>query len=169
MFLSVLMAAGVFLSYVFGAAYQLTEEELSTLAMVAVTVPEICLLIRISIPFDPLRGILLGCVIGGLLVGSSLFSSILSLADLSWELMGHMLAMTLISAAVFNILYTFIEKRRARITQKLASKSGDPNKKKRRDSYTLEAYIGMGIRKAAAWIKNRNKAANHKSKEREKS
>ena len=73
------------------------------------------------------------------------------------------------SAAVFNILYTFIEKRRARITQKLASKSGDPNKKKRRDSYTLEAYIGMGIRKAAAWIKNRNKAANHKSKEREKS
>jgi len=165
----VMMAAGVFLSYVFGAAYQLTEEELSTLAMVAVTVPEICLLIRISIPFDPLRGILLGCVIGGLLVGSSLFSSILSLADLSWELMGHMLAMTLISAAVFNILYTFIEKRRARITQKLASKSGDPNKKKRRDSYTLEAYIGMGIRKAAAWIKNRNKAANHKSKEREKS
>lgn len=164
-----MMAAGVFLSYAFARVSGLTEQELSTLAMVAVTVPEVCLLIRISIPFDPIRGALLGCVIGGLLLGSCLFSSLLSLAELSWHLLGLMLAVTLISAIVFNILYTAIEKWRDKVAQKHLALGDDPKKKRRRDSLTVEAYIVIGIRKAAAWIKEKSKKVKSRIRERKKS
>lgn len=92
-------------------ALGLTYGQISTLCVLLVAWIGVMLVIRLSIPFTPIRWGLLVVVVGGTLIGVTLFGGLFNIAAFVPS-MGTMLAIgALIDAVAFNILYSVFDRR----------------------------------------------------------
>ena len=94
-------------------------EEISTLAVLLTAWMGIMLIIRLSVPFTPIRAALLVVVVAGMLLGSTLLHSLFAIYPLSFSMVVTLVVLAAITAVVYHILYTVIdnwhEKRQAQL------------------------------------------------------
>lgn len=117
---AVTMLLGIILTYLAGLIFHLQYEETSTLAVILTAMSGVFLLIRISIPFNLIRRILLGVVLGGLLCGIFFLQSLLGLAPLSGQLLLFIVGTGVLNALIFTGLYHLTEQ--IRIKKERSSK-----------------------------------------------
>lgn len=103
------MVLGILVVYIAGKIFRLSQIEISTLAVIITAATGVFLLIRISIPFNFVRSVLLGVVLGGLVCGVLFFGELLNLAPLSLNLFIFLLGTGLVNAAIFTGLYHIME------------------------------------------------------------
>ena len=90
--------------------FGISQGELSTIAVYLTSLIGLMLIVRLSIPFNLLRAVMLAISAGGLAIGCIFFPGFFSLAPLG----GSAVIMTLIFAAVsillFNLMYNFADR-----------------------------------------------------------
>ncbi len=107
---AVTMTIGIIVTYLAGMIFKLSYEETSTLAVILTATSGVYLLVRISIPFNLIRKILLGVVLCGLLCGIFCFQPLLGLAPLSGQLALFVLGTGILNAVIFTGLYHMTER-----------------------------------------------------------
>lgn len=94
-------------------------EEVSTLAVLLTAWMGIMLIVRLSIPFTPIRAALLVVVVAGMLIGSTLLHSLFAIYPLTFSMVVTLVVLAAITAVVYHLLYTAIdgwhEKRQAKL------------------------------------------------------
>lgn len=94
-------------------------EEISTLAVLLTAWMGIMLIIRLSLPFTPIRIALLVVVVLGMLIGSTFLHNLFAIYPLSTSMVITLIVLAAITAVVYHFLYTTIdswhEKRQAQL------------------------------------------------------
>lgn len=94
-------------------------QEISTLAVLLTAWMGIMLIIRLSIPFTPIRAALLVVVVLGMLIGSTFLHNLFAIYPLSFSMIITLVVLAAITAVVYHFLYTAIgnwhEKRQAKL------------------------------------------------------
>ena len=98
----------VLISVVYGFMVQLTQEQFSTLCVILTCVMGVNLVIRLSIPFNPIRITLLVAILAGLFLGIFVFGDIFMLVPFSFEMTTATIVLAAIVTIVFNLLFTFV-------------------------------------------------------------
>ncbi len=81
-----------------------TENEISTMSVIAIALVGVLMVISLSVPFNAIRTALLVVVLGGLILGMTVFTGLFSITPLSQGAVIFMLIMS----AVTVVLFTFI-------------------------------------------------------------
>ncbi len=93
-----------------GANLSILPQEISTVAVYLTALCCLLLIIRLSIPFNVLRGAMLGLSVAGLVLSSLFLSNLFSLVTLSLNGIILLLIAGVVTAIVFNLMYTIAEK-----------------------------------------------------------
>ncbi len=90
--------------------FTLTEAEFSTISVYLTAVSCVLLVIRLSIPMNLLRGIMLAVSVTGVVIGSLLFGSLFSLVALSIEGIVVLAVFSAATILIFNLLYNISQR-----------------------------------------------------------
>ena len=93
-----------------GHLFSLTIGEFSTISVYMTALSCLLLVIRLSVPLNLLRGIMLILSIGGIVVGSLFFRQFFSLTTLSFEGLLVLILFAAGTIVVFNVLYNIAQK-----------------------------------------------------------
>ena len=93
-----------------GHLFSLTIGEFSTISVYMTALSCLLLVIRLSVPLNLLRGIMLILSIGGVVVGSLFFRQFFSLTTLSFEGLLVLMLFAAGTIVVFNVLYNIAQK-----------------------------------------------------------
>lgn len=92
----------VYLRDLFGVV---NSDELSTICVYLTALSGFLLVVRLSLPINFLRGIMLVVSVGGVVLGSLLFGDLFSVVQLSFDAVIMLVALGLATVVLFNILY----------------------------------------------------------------
>lgn len=92
----------VYLRDLFGVV---NSDELSTICVYLTALSGFLLVVRLSLPINFLRGIMLVVSVGGVVLGSLLFGDLFSVVQLSFDAVIMLVALGIATVVLFNILY----------------------------------------------------------------
>lgn len=92
----------VYLRDLFGVV---NSDELSTICVYLTALSGFLLVVRLSLPINFLRGIMLVISVGGVVLGSLLFGDLFSVVQLSFDAVIMLVALGIATVVLFNILY----------------------------------------------------------------
>lgn len=88
--------------------FDLTYEEISTLCVLFISFVGVLLIIKLSIPFTPIRIALLIVTVAGLALGSTLFAALFNITVLTQQMWVMLIAAAVVATALFLALYNTI-------------------------------------------------------------
>lgn len=97
------------LLYICQRLFALSDEQVSTMAVVLTALTGILLLIRISLPFTPIRTALLAVVCGSVLLGLTVFRELFEIVPFTPLMLWTLLVLGIVCAVVFTGLYIVSE------------------------------------------------------------
>ncbi|SCH10094.1 Probable cation-transporting ATPase F [uncultured Ruminococcus sp.] len=111
------------LVYLFQGWFDLTHEQVSTVAVVLTALTGILLLLRISVPFTPIRTALFLFVITGMGIGLTVFRSLFEIAPFTAEMGWVIGILSVVCVLLFSLFYGlmnrfFIKSRKPEISKK---------------------------------------------------
>lgn len=109
------VVANILLLYLCQEWFALEHAEVSTLAVVLTALTGVLLLIRISLPFTPIRIALLCVVCGGTLLGLTAFGWLFEIAPFTWEMLLILLVLGAVCFGLFQLLYWGMERAMQRL------------------------------------------------------
>ena len=95
---------------IFSQAFGIPFQELSTIAVYINALTGLLLIIRLSIPINPLRGAMLTVSVIGLLIAFIFFGNLFSLVSLSTPAWILLIVLSLLTVVGFNLLYNIADK-----------------------------------------------------------
>lgn len=101
---AICVVGAVLISVIYGFIVGLTQDQFSTLCVLLTCVAGVNLVIRLSIPFNPVRICLLVVILAGLGIGIFFFGNIFMLTSFSFE----MICVTLVLAAIITVLFNWL-------------------------------------------------------------
>ncbi|MCF0136504.1 MAG: HAD-IC family P-type ATPase [Lachnospiraceae bacterium] len=133
------MFVGLLLSYLAGVLFGLEFEEISMICVLATGITMFCLLIRISLPFDWIRGTLVGVVAAGLVAGGILLKDLLGFVALDWKLGLILTGIACINAVLFFCSFHLCEKMRDTINARYPDELLKENRRRKLEKKALRA------------------------------
>lgn len=130
---------GLLLTFLLGSLMGLEHAEISMLCVFASSITLVCLLVRISIPFDVIRSILLGLVCVGLIGGAILLSGLLGFVPFTWKSILILIVTAGIDGTVFFFLFREGEKLREYINRKYPDELLKENRRKKMEKKAIRA------------------------------
>jgi cation-transporting ATPase E len=88
----------------------LSYEQISTLCVYLMSYVGVLLVIRLSIPFTPIRWVLLAVIVGGLLCASQLFPGMFDIQPLTQHMAIILISGLVFNTIVFQLLYNISER-----------------------------------------------------------
>lgn len=104
------MTIGVLLVYLTASFFHLSYPEISTCCVMVVCAVGVCLLLRISIPFNIVRGVLFGLVIVGIIGGYALLGWFFSFVHLTGPMAAVIAICAVLAGTFFNLAFSYMEK-----------------------------------------------------------
>ena len=104
------IAMNVILSAALSTALGITQDELSTMAVYITSLVCLLLIVRLSIPFNALRGGMLAISIAGLIIAVTFFGSFFMLTALSTNALILLCCSAVFFTVLFNVLYHIADK-----------------------------------------------------------
>lgn len=108
---AIMVVGSVLLACVFSVAWGLAQEEFSTLCVMLSSVAGMCLVVRLSMPFNAIRVALVTVCACGLLAGIFLVPSMFMLTTFGTEMGVAALVLAAVIIAVFQLLFNFALKK----------------------------------------------------------
>ena len=106
---AVTIVCNIGLLYICQRLFALSDEQVSSMAVVLTALTGILLLIRISLPFTPIRAALLAVVCGSMLVGLTVFRELFEITPFTPLMLGTLLVLGIVCAVLFSGLYLISE------------------------------------------------------------
>ena len=88
--------------------WHITDEQISTIATIVTSFTGVILIIRICIPFNPIRTALVAFIVSGLVIGMTVFSSLFNIVPFTTTTLTITVSLIVVSFIVFNLLYNFV-------------------------------------------------------------
>ncbi len=88
--------------------WHITDEQISTIATIVTSFTGVILIIRICIPFNPIRIALVAFIVSGLVIGMTVFSSLFNIVPFTTTTLTITVSLIVVSFIVFNLLYNFV-------------------------------------------------------------
>lgn len=108
-------AATIVLNIIFiclvSGMWNITDEQVSTLSTMITSFTGVMLIIRICIPFNPIRTTLVVFIIAGLTLGMTLFSELFNIVPFTELTLALTISLCAVSFIIFNLLYNFVGNR----------------------------------------------------------
>lgn len=117
---SAAIVVALFATIIYGRATDISFEEISTISLLLTAFIGIALIVRISLPFTPLRVALIVAIIGMLAVGMLGFGSFFKLAMIDGAASIFLAVSSIIGVLGFNIMYNRLNGRGMRSTGQLS-------------------------------------------------
>ncbi|MBO6158765.1 MAG: HAD-IC family P-type ATPase [Firmicutes bacterium] len=128
------MAISVLLAYAAGSIFHLAYEEISFMAVMLTCLVGICLLYRISIPFDTIRICLFVLVVACVILGTWLFGDLFNFPPLTWPLLGMIAAIGAVTGTIFFLLFSLMEKYRLKtLSPESVARSREKNRQRQEE------------------------------------
>lgn len=108
---AVTICTAVICSVIFGVIVGLSQEQFSTLCVLLACVAGVNLVIRLSIPYNVIRALLLAVILGGLALGVFVFGKIFFLTPFSLHMVIATVVLAVLLTILFHILYNGAQKR----------------------------------------------------------
>ncbi len=89
----------------------ISQEQISTMATMITSFTGVMLIVRICIPFNPIRSALVIFIVTGLVLGMSVFSELFNIVPFTFTTLILTVSMCAVSFIVFNVLYSFVGKK----------------------------------------------------------
>lgn len=86
----------------------LSQEQISTIATMITSFTGVMLIIRICIPFNPIRSALVIFIVTGLVLGMSVFSELFNIVPFTFTTLILTVSLCAVSFIIFNVLYSFV-------------------------------------------------------------
>ena len=99
----------IIIAAIIGRTFQLPHTEISTISVYLTALSCLLLIVRLSIPFNLLRTVMLCISVSGLTLASLFLSELFSITRLSFEALLILLLCAVATVIVFNILYNIIQ------------------------------------------------------------
>ena len=101
----IVIVAAVLISVVYSFVMGLSQEQFSTLCVILTCVSGVNLVIRLSIPFNPIRVGLLVVILAGLILGIFVFGPVFLLTPFSFEMVIVTIILGVMITVLFNLLF----------------------------------------------------------------
>ncbi len=101
--------ANIIATALMSSLFTLSTEEFSTISVLMTALSCLLLVIRLSIPFNLLRGAMVALSVAGVTIGCGFFGHFFSISALSIEGVIMLLAFAVATAIVFNLLYNLAQ------------------------------------------------------------
>ncbi|MGN0489283.1 MAG: HAD-IC family P-type ATPase [Ruminococcus sp.] len=88
-----------------------SENEISTMSVIAIALVGVLMVISLSVPFNGIRTALLAVVLGGLVLGMTIFNNLFSISPLSHNAVIFMLILSAATVVLFTIITVINRKR----------------------------------------------------------
>lgn len=88
--------------------WHITDEQISTIATIVTSFTGVILIIRICIPFNPIRTALVAFIVSGLVIGMTVFSNLFNIVPFTTTTLTITVSLIVVSFVVFNLLYNFV-------------------------------------------------------------
>ena len=102
---AICIVAAVLISVVYSFVMGLSQEQFSTLCVILTCVSGVNLVIRLSIPFNPIRVGLLVVILAGLILGVFVFGPVFLLTPFSFEMVIVTIILGVMITILFNLLF----------------------------------------------------------------
>lgn len=102
---AICIVAAVLISVVYSFVMGLSQEQFSTLCVILTCVSGVNLVIRLSIPFNPIRVGLLVVILAGLILGIFVFGPVFLLTPFSFEMVIVTIILGVMITVLFNLLF----------------------------------------------------------------
>ena len=102
---AICIVAAVLISVVYSFVMGLSQEQFSTLCVILTCVSGVNLVIRLSIPFNPIRVGLLAVILAGLILGIFVFGPVFLLTPFSFEMVIVTIILGVMITVLFNLLF----------------------------------------------------------------
>ena len=116
---AVMVIAAVLVSCVFGCFTSLSQSEFSTLCVVLASVAGLNLVVRLSIPYNPIRVALSVVCIGGTLLGVTVFGHVFRLVTFNFQMLVATVILAVVITLVFQLLYGIAKKNQEKYLARL--------------------------------------------------
>ncbi len=110
---AICVVLAVVISVIFGCVVGLNQDQFSTLCVILTCVAGVNLVIRLSIPFNPVRVCLLVVILLGLAIGIFFMGSIFMLTSFSSEMIFATIILAALISVLFNWLFNIAVRRQA--------------------------------------------------------
>lgn len=91
--------------------WHINQEQISTIATITTSFTGVMLIIRICIPFNPIRTALVAVIVGGLTLGMTVFSKLFNIVPFTSVTLVTTISLCAVSFIIFNLLYNFVGSR----------------------------------------------------------
>lgn len=108
---AVTIVLNIILLCIVSSIWQITDAQVSTIATIITSFTGVMLIIRICIPFNPIRTALLIVIISGLTLGMTVFAKLFNVVPFTVTTLLVTIALCLVSFIVFNLLYNLVGSR----------------------------------------------------------
>lgn len=108
---AVTIVLNIILLCIVSSIWQITDAQVSTIATIITSFTGVMLIIRICIPFNPIRTALLIVIISGLTLGMTVFSKLFNVVPFTVTTLLVTISLCLVSFIVFNLLYNLVGSR----------------------------------------------------------
>ena len=99
--------------------FNLDYKQISTMCVLIMSLMGICLVIKISIPFNKLRTSLVIFIFAGTIVGAVFFNNLFGIVSFNGDMTLLFTTTAIISVLIFNFLYDFIDRKYNKILNKI--------------------------------------------------
>lgn len=108
---AVTIVLNIILLCIVSSIWHITDAQVSTIATIITSFTGVMLIIRICIPFNPIRTALLIVIISGLTLGMTVFSKLFNVVSFTVTTLLVTISLCLVSFIVFNLLYNLVGSR----------------------------------------------------------
>ena len=102
---AICIVAAILVSVVYGSIVGLSQAQFSTLCVILASVSGVNLVVRLSVPFNPIRATLLVVIVTGLLLGIFPFGHVFMLEPFSFEMTVATVVLAALVTVLFNVLF----------------------------------------------------------------
>ncbi|MGI6031947.1 MAG: HAD-IC family P-type ATPase [Coriobacteriales bacterium] len=118
---AVSIVVAVIIAVIVGFLVGLDQDQFSTLCVILASVSGVNLVIRLSIPFNPIRVTMLVVIVGGLVLGIGPFGFVFMLTPFSFEMVITTIALSVLVTVMFNLLFNVALRYEARYLARFGS------------------------------------------------
>ena len=116
---AVMVIGAVLISCVYGVITGLSQAEFSTLCVVLASVAGLNLVVRLSVPYNPIRTLLSIVCIGGMLLGVTVFAGVFNIVAFNLQMLVATFILAVLITLLFQLLYGIAKKNQQRYLARL--------------------------------------------------